>query len=286
MKEQLYIICFLCFVSNIMHAQNNKINESCGTKMITLEDVIDSICIQSPSAKIEKLNFQNELLQYENYKKSFLPAIEFNFSPINFNRSLNLMQHPENGTYSYVEDFSNRSGTGVTVRQKLGPTGGTFSAGSKLNFFSEFSRNRSSFNTTPFTLGYSQQLLGGNKNYKLEKKIEAKKNEESVKQYCTNISNIQYQSLNLFMDAFSSKLEQDISFQNLNATDTLLQIAKVRLDNGNITEYEYKQVELLTINNKYTHENARKTYDESLQRLITFLGLQLDIKDILITIVR
>lgn len=280
MERQLYIFCLFCFIGTTLYPQNNRVDGMYGSKTITLEEVIDSICIQSPSAKMERFNFQNELLQYENYKKSFLPAIEFSFNPVNFNRSLNLMQHPENGTYSYVEDFSNSSGTGVTIRQKLGPTGGIFTAGSKLNFFSEFSRNRSNFNTTPFTLGYSQQLVGGNKNYKLEKKIEAKKNEESVKQFCTNISNIQYQSLNLFMEAFSSKLELDVSYQNLNATDTLLQIAKIRLNNGGITEYEYKQVELLTINNKYTYEDACKTYDETLQRLITFLGLELDIKDI------
>jgi outer membrane protein len=74
---------------------------------VTLDEVINRLSLESSSAKIELLNFQNDLLQYENYKKSFLPAFVLNFNPINFNRSLRLLQQPIDGSYSYVEDNSN-----------------------------------------------------------------------------------------------------------------------------------------------------------------------------------
>ena len=46
---------------------------------VTLDEVINRLSLESSSAKIELLNFQNDLLRYENYKKSFLPAFVLNF---------------------------------------------------------------------------------------------------------------------------------------------------------------------------------------------------------------
>jgi outer membrane protein TolC len=172
-----------------------------------------------------------------------------------------------------VEDYSESSSAGLVIRQKLGFTGGTFTIGSNLNFLRQFSSKQNSFNSTPFSMDYSQQFFGGNKTNKLEKKAEFKKNEESIKQYCSNISEIQRQALSLFMNVFLAKLEGDLSIENQEITDTLSYIAKIRLDNGGITEYDYKQVELQALDSKYANENAKKMYQESLQNLITFLGI-------------
>ena len=59
---------------------------------LTLSDVINYYSLSSPMAKIEYLNFQNEILEFANYKKGLLPAISFNVNPVNFNRSLRLLQ--------------------------------------------------------------------------------------------------------------------------------------------------------------------------------------------------
>ncbi|MGI6794866.1 TolC family protein, partial [Bacteroides sp. KG68] len=51
-------------------------------RAITLDEVVNVLSLKSSAAQIEKLNYQNEILQFENYKKSFLPSLSLNFNPI------------------------------------------------------------------------------------------------------------------------------------------------------------------------------------------------------------
>jgi len=228
-------------------------------KGASLHEVIDNLSLHSSAAQIEKLNYQNEILQFENYKKSYLPSLSFNFNPINFNRSLRLLQQPSDGSYTYVEDYSNNSSAGVSVRQKTGITGGELNIGSNINYFS---------------IGYTQQLLGGGTQYLLEKEIEYAKNNVAIKQYCTKLSRIQQQALELYMAALLSKMEQDFALQTTQNTDTVLQLGRIKLDNGYLTEYDLKQIELQSLNARYAYENARKNYIEAQERLAVFLGIE------------
>lgn len=249
-------------------------------RVITLDEVINRLSLESISAKAEHLNYQNKLLQYENYKKGFLPAFFLNLNPVNFNRSLRLLQQPNDGSYSYVEDYSNNSSFGLTIRQKISITGGELSIGSDINYLNEFSRKQNSFSTTPFFIAYSQQLWGGGKLHRFEKNIEYVRNATATKQYCSNIAQIQQQALTLYLSAILHKMDSEHAIKTKLSNDTLLQIATIKLKNGNITEYDYKQIELQSLNLQYTHENAIKNYTESKQLLFTFLGI-CDYADIL-----
>ena len=75
-------------------------------------------------------------------------------------------------------------------------------------------------------------------------------------------------------------MERALSLQNKQSNDTLLYIAEVKLKNGNITEYDFKQIELQALNTQYAYEDATKSYNESRQRLLTFLGIDSDNFDI------
>ena len=242
---------------------------------ITLDEVVNVLSLKSSAAQIERFNYQNELLQFENYKKSFLPSLSLNFNPINFNRSLRLLQQPADGSYSYVEDYSNNSSAGISIRQKVAFTGGEINIGSNINYLNEFTHKRNSFSTTPFSIGYSQQLWGGGKQYRLEKEIEYAKNYIAIKQYCTKLSQIQQQALTLFMTALLGKMEKDLALQTTQNNDTLLQLARIKLDNGHITEYDLKQIELQSLNAQYAYENSSKNYSEAQERLAVFLGINL-----------
>lgn len=89
------------------------------------------------------------------------------------------------------QDYSNNSSAGISIRQKVAFTGGEINIGSNINYLNEFTHKRNSFSTTPFSIGYSQQLWGGGKQYRLEKEIEYAKNNIAIKQYCTKLSQIQ-----------------------------------------------------------------------------------------------
>lgn len=262
------MIAFLCNCLNVFSQSHRQ--------KITLDEVIDSLSLLSSEAKIARLNYQNDLLQFENYKKSQLPSFSLNVSPVSFNRSLRLLQQPGDGSYTYVEDYSNNSSFGIATRQKIGLTGGEFNISSNLNYLNEYSRKRNSFNTTPISIGYSQQLWGGGRMYRFERDLEYAKHQVAIKQFCSNISQIQQKALSLFMTALLSKLQSELALQTKHSNDTLLCIAKVKLNNGNITEYDLKQIELQSLNTQYAYENSTKNYLEAKQKLLIFLGIDND----------
>lgn len=239
---------------------------------ISLEQVLNEWCLVSPSAQKIKLAHENSILEFENYKKGFLPSVAFSLNPINFNRSQKLMQNSESGNYSYVEDYSNNSSAEIAIRQKIGIIGGEFSISSQLNYLREFSNNRNRFGTNPLYINYSQPFLGGLYNYKRQRGIQHTAYNNSLKQYCSEMSDIQTKAVNLFMILFSSKLAVDLSHKNLLISDTLLIASKALLDNGYFTEYDYRQMELQQLNNKYAFENSIKNYQKALRELSTFLN--------------
>ena len=157
---------------------------------ISLEQVLNEWCLVSPSAQKIKLSHENSILEFENYKKEFLPSVAFSLSPVNFNRSQKLMQNSESGNYSYVEDYSNNSSTEIAIRQKVGIIGGELSVSSRLNYLREFSNNRNRFGTNPLYINYSQPFIGGFYNYKRQRGIQHAVYNNSLKQYCSEMSDI------------------------------------------------------------------------------------------------
>ena len=249
---------------------------------LSLSMVIDTLTLEAPASQIERLHFENDLLQFENYKKGFLPSVSINMSPFSFNRSIVQLQQATDGQYNYVEDYSNSSNVGVSLSQKIPFTGGTLSANSSLNYLNEFSQNRHNFNASPFFISYSQQLFGSRKTMHTEKTIEYKRNEENIKAYCKVMATIQQKALGLFMDTFLASLEKEQSSSNRQATDSLLRMASIRFENKRITESDLKQIELQAVNNKYLEENASKNFDDALRTLITFLNLPVNYRNIVI----
>ena len=242
---------------------------------LSLPMVIDDLSLEAPAAEIQHLNFENEILQFENYKKGLLPSVSINMSPISLNRSIVKLQQASDGQYHYVEDYSSSSSAGISVQQKIPFTGGTLNASTNLNYLNELSQSRNSFNSTPFSISYSQQLFGGGKTFYMEKSIEYLKNEENINKYCSAISDIQQNVLNLFMNAFFSSLEKSLSSANKSATDSLLNIAIVRQENRRITESDFNQIELQASNNEYLEKSAAKNHEDAVRSLVTYLGLNL-----------
>lgn len=242
------------------------------TNQISLEQVVNEWCLSSPSAKKVKLSYENTILEFKNYKKGFLPSLAFSLNPVNFNHSQKLMQNAENGNYSYIEDYTNTSSTEVAIRQKIGIIGGELNISSRLNYLREFSYDRNRFGANPLYINYSQPFIGGLYNYKQQRSIQYAQYNNSIKQYCSEIADIQAKAVHLFMELFSSKLAADLSYKNLQISDTLLLAGKALLKNGYFTEYEYHQIELQQLNNKYASESATKNYQKALRELSIFLN--------------
>lgn len=250
--------------------------------VITLEKVVNEWSLASPIAIKAQLTLENTLLTHKNYLKEFFPSISFGLNPISFNHSLRLMQSPEDGSYSYVNDYSNNGNAGITLLQKIGITGGTLSISSNLNMLTEFSKRQYSFNTTPIAITYSQGLLGGYYTHKKRKRLEQAKYDNATRRYCSEIAGMQTEALNIFLNVFIANLTKELALRNIQISDTLMRVSKILLEKGNLTDYEYKQAELQANNNQYIYETASKDRQNVLRQLWAFLGKKETIDTVLI----
>ena len=80
--------------------------------------------------------------------------------------------------------------------------------------------------------------------------------------------------MDLYLTTLLYKLECELSLQSKESNDTLLYIAKIKLDNGSITESDYIQIDIQSLDTKYHYAHAVKSYNASLQRLLTFLKIE------------
>lgn len=236
-------------------------------------DRIVEYSFQSPQMILAKIQFENARLSYENYRKSFLPSFGVTISPIGFNHSIRVLQNPMDGTYSHIEDYSNNSNAGISISQLVGYTGGKLNIGSNLNILSEISRKSNSFNTTPFMLGYSQNLFGGYPKYKTEKNIEENQLKKATKDYCSAITNVQSTCVNLFMDLLFAHLTKEALYKEIEISDTLEVASKLKSENGYITEDEYLQMKLQSNNSKIAYEEIQQQFLEAFQKMMSYLGI-------------
>lgn len=240
---------------------------------LSLNEAVGYYALHTPTAKALRLRQANNDLEYENYRKSFLPSMSFGLSPLSLNRSLRLLQDPVSGSYSYVKDYSNSSSTEISISQKVGITGGSFSLSSSLGFLREFSSNRNSFNSSPLYFSYSQPLLGEAKLYRYNKAIQFLQHELSKKNFCTSMSSEQQRILSLYLDAYVSKLQYEVSLQNKQTGDTLLRLAQKKLVNGVITKYEYNQIELQQLKTAQDIVTNAHGYHDRMHELSVELGI-------------
>lgn len=244
------------------------------SKELTLHDALNVHVYNTKYVKGKRLALANILMECDNFRKSMLPSLSLNFTPMSFDHSMRLLQNYTTGEYSNVEEYSNTTSGGVSIMQKIAATGGVLTLGSSLNFLREFTTNKNSFSSIPMYISYSQALFGGRKSLRFERKMSKLKNEMAMKDFCISVSTEQQKILALYLNAYSYKLDIDFYTQTVNIGDSLLMHAKLRMDFGKITEYEYNMVELQQLDNKMALERSRHDYSSSMHMLENELSLQ------------
>lgn len=246
----------------------------CSQETLTLDKALHSYIYQTIAVKTAFLKYENARMEYENYQKKFLPSFELTVSPLAFNRSMRLLQNPQNGDYQNVEDYSNTSFAGLSVVQQIGPLGGTLTAYSSLSFLREFSRSSNSFSSMPFSVSYTQPLVGSYKRYKYEHELKRLEFEAAERELCSAFTKEQQKILKQYMDAYSCMLREESGQRNILISDTLLAFAKQRYQFGYITEYEYRQVEIQQLEQRISLDQARHEYEQAISALCTELNIQ------------
>lgn len=239
---------------------------------LTLSEAINTARIRSVEALEAKQEFISTYWAYRSYKASRLPSFHLYGDIMNFDRSLTLLQNPENGSLNYVSSNNLQNGLGLQINQNITFTGGTLIVASDLSRIDQFGGHRSlTWYSRPVTVSYYQPLFTYNR-FKWDRKIEPKEYERGKRQYLESMERITVNVVYAYHNLLLAQMNNDISRSNFENSGKMLRIAKERLQLGNVTKAEYLQLELRMLNDSISINESEVSIREAQMTLNSLLG--------------
>lgn len=270
MKNKIILILLITLLNTAAFTQDKKV--------MSLQDVIEMASQQSLDAFINKNMYLASYWQFRYFKADRLPSLTLNATPLNYNRSVQKVYNYDENRDEFVERESFDSDVSLLLNQNVGLTGGQVFLQSNLSMTQKLGDdNLSSYSSTPFMIGYSQDINGYNR-LKWEAKIEPVKFEKAKKQFIQDQENLSIKATRLFFDLLDAQIEVTISETNLSNADTLFNIGKGRFQVGTVTQDELLDLELSYMNAQLALTKAKLALDRAEASLNSFLSLDKNTK--------
>lgn len=262
MDSRLLLTIFLTISAVSAYAQER----------MTLSEAIRTARTNSVEALETRQAFISTYWAYRSYKANRLPGVNLNGNLMNFDRSLTLLQNPEDGTLKYVSSNNLQNGIALEINQNITFTGGTLTLVSDLSRIDQFGAGKSlTWHSRPVTLSYYQPLFTYNQ-FKWDKKIEPKEYERGKREYLERMEGITIDAVYAYHNLLLARMNNEISKSNFENSGKMLKIAKERLQLGNVTRAEYLQLELRMLNESISINESAVDVREAQMILNSLLG--------------
>lgn len=262
MDSRLLLTIFLTVAAVSAYAQDR----------MTLSEAIRTARTNSVEALETRQAFISTYWAYRSYKANRLPGVNLNGNLMNFDRSLTLLQNPEDGTLKYVSSNNLQNGIALEINQNITFTGGTLTLVSDLSRIDQFGADKSlTWHSRPVTLSYYQPLFTYNQ-FKWDKKIEPKEYERGKREYLERMEGITIDAVYAYHNLLLARMNNEISKSNFENSGKMLRIAKERLQLGSVTRAEYLQLELRMLNDSISINESAVDVREAQMILNSLLG--------------
>ncbi len=253
------------------YAQNDNIN------LLSLDDVIYVAQEQSPDALIAKHRFRSSYWEFKSFKADYLPALTLDGTVPEYNRGIDAVQQPD-GSYEFKPVDQGGANAGLSLSQRIGPTGGKISLNSRLAYFDNITGTPQDqpFAAEIINVRYDQPLFQYN-NFRWDKHIEPMKYEMAKRSYLEDVEQVAILATNYFFNLLQAQIDLQISVKNMFNYDTLYRIAKGRYQLGKIAENELLQLELNYLQAEAAVEQAELEFENNLFRLKSYLRIKDDV---------
>lgn len=262
MDSRLLLTIFLTVAAVSAYAQDR----------MTLSEAIRTARTNSVEALETRQAFISTYWAYRSYKANRLPGVNLKGNLMNFDRSLTLLQNPEDGTLKYVSSNNLQNGIALEINQNITFTGGTLTLVSDLSRIDQFGAGKSlTWHSRPVTLSYYQPLFAYNQ-FKWDKKIEPKEYERGKREYLERMEGITIDAVYAYHNLLLARMNNEISKSNFENSGKMLRIAKERLQLGSVTRAEYLQLELRMLNDSISINESAVDVREAQMILNSLLG--------------
>lgn len=240
---------------------------------LNLDEVVKLASQNSLDAFRNKNMYLASYWEFRYYKADKLPSLSLTTTPLDFNHYRRREYNFQTNEEEYVlRDYFNSDVT-MQVNQKVGLTGGSFFLSSELGMVKNLSGDqKTSYQATPVSVGYSQSLNGYNA-LKWQSKIEPIKYEKAKKEFVQSQETLAMKSTAMFFDLVEAQIQLKIAVNNQSNADTLYKIGKGRFQVGTVTQDELLNLELNQLNATQSLNQAKLEVERSQSGLNSYLML-------------
>lgn len=267
----MLFLCSIIIISGIWHTASAQFIP----KQLTLQDAIEIAMEQSPDALNSKQNFRASFWEYKSFRASYLPALGFEATIPEFQRSISKQTDITTGEQVFVPQQYISSDAKLSISQRIGFSGGQVFLRSGLEAVYNITDSNitSSFLSTPVNVGLIQPIFQFNP-YKWDRKIEPVKYSEAKQKYLEDIEQISIATTNHFFNLLNAQVDMKIANTNLSNYDTLYTIALGRYQLGKIAENDLLSLELNFLQAQAAVETAELSLDNALFKFKSYLRIK------------
>lgn len=239
-KNHIHIIRILYTVIAILTLQLI-VESSAMCQTLTLNELILYAQTHSPESMKNNTRKENKYWQYRSFKSELKPRLVLNSTlPFYQNTSIPVMQ--DNGSTVYRTVNQAQSKLDLTLEQNIAITGGKIFLSTDLSRLDEFEQNTTSYNGSPYFIGFQQPIYGFNE-LKWMKKLEPLKYEASIREYAETNEYIACQTVTRYFNLLLAQSNVRISEINHNHAESIYKIGMERFEMGQISRNELLQLE-------------------------------------------
>ena len=244
-KNKILILCFLSsflLSYTVLHAQ--KTNVITLDKKTTLDEVLNLARKNSLEAFKAKRKYGMYFWQFQSFKSSLLPKINFEARPFTFNRALVERYDSEENIDVFRQQQNLNSFANISINQNIRATGASLfvnSSFNRLQNFGDFDSN--SYTATPIRIGLIQPIMAFNP-FKWEHKTAPLEFQKAKQEYIHELQSINLRTIDLFFNWALASKKVAIAEENKETAEKLFKIGKKRYDLGSIERDDILNLEL------------------------------------------
>jgi outer membrane protein len=260
-----YLLVFLFFTSTSAYSANDA-----DTIRLSLQQVVDLAKSNSIAAKQAATQRETKYWEWRTFRSNYQPQLSLTGTLPGYSKTYAQVYQP-NGTVLFQPIHNDNSSLQLDFSQSLTATGGSIYGTTQMQRFDDFDRNNILYNGVPYAIGYSQPLFQFNV-LKWDKKIEPLKYSESKQAYIEAQENIAVSVTTYFFDLLLAQVNFQIADSNLQNTNKIMDIAKVKLELGKVSKNEILQLQLEQLNAKKALGTAMRDMEISTLNLVSYTG--------------
>ncbi len=258
------IFLFLLAGSLTVHAQNK----------LTIEDVIARARAQSPSSKRTETAKETRYWEYRTFRARYNPQLAISGNAPSYSLSyVQVVQ--QDGSRLFQPINQTNSLVNVGLQQPLRWTGGTISANTNFNYFTDIARDSKLWSGNVFNIRLDQPIYAYN-SFKWDRLTLPLKYEESKREFVEQLEFISQNASDLFFRVIAAQIDEQIARFNLANNDTIFKIEQGRYNIGTTSQDKLLQVELQLLKSKQDVAAARINKQNASLLLRIYLGLKND----------